>query len=327
MTGQTQQNLIEHFDCRWIGFQTWHHRIERLIERVKGQHPNTSVTWFCHNPQLCRQNDRQCAFGASNHAAQVESFLLTRWHKRCQIIATDSPQQLWVTMLNFCGVFAAKPHCGAVGSPFQAVKCQLLFQRLAVQVFERGYTAIGQQHTQRQHMVAGFAKAQRIHARRIIGNHTANGGAITGRHFGREHDTVAKQQRIQFVEHHSRFDPGIALIEVQFQQVAHMAREIEVNACAGRLPGQTRRPAARRDCRTVAARNRQRRRHIGLVQRHDHCQRRNLINTGVGGIQRPRHIVAAHIAAHRSAQIINQRRGRYGCHTAPLHVRIEHCSV
>ena len=99
-------------------------------------------------------------------------------------------------------------------------------------------------------MVDGHAVAHRTHARRIVGDHTADIGTVLRGRIGREMHAVRFEQSVEFVAHHPRLDSHPAFIEIQLQHAGQVFGDIQNYRLTDGLSGQAGTAAARQQRQT-----------------------------------------------------------------------------
>ena len=152
-------------------------------------------------------------------------------------------------------------------------------------------------------MIDRLAVQNRPRAARVVGDHAADGGAAGGGDVGREPQPVRPQLRVQVVEHDARLDPGACVPTTLTSST--LLKYFEVSSCspapiawpACDVPP----PRAVIDTPWRAA--------IWTVRidvlaraRDDHAERFDLVDAGVGGVERPRDAIESHLAVEMAVR-------------------------
>ena len=152
-------------------------------------------------------------------------------------------------------------------------------------------------------MIDGLAVQHRSRAARVVRDHAADGRAARGGDVGREAQAVRLQLRVQLVEHDARLDARPALGDVHLEDAVEVLRGVDDEAGADRLAGLRRAAAARRDRDAVAAGDLDRPDDVLARARDDDAERLDLIDAGVGGIERARDGIESDFAFDRALKV------------------------
>ena len=169
--------------------------------------------------------------------------------------------------------------------------------------------SVGEHHELLEHVVDRLAVEHRARARGVVRHHAADGGAAGRRDVRRETKPVRRQRRVQLVQHDAGLDARPAFRGVDFEKPIEIFRGVDDEAGADRLTGLRRAasphrqraamlPAGGHD-RTRSSRDLERRR-----------RRLNLVDAGVGRVERARHGVEPHFAFDLAFELRAPRRGR-----------------
>src|SRR5438046_6163932 len=96
-------------------------------------------------------------------------------------------------------------------------------------------------------MIGSGAVDRNARPGRIVCDHAADGGARAGRNVGAETKSVRIEKRIQLIEHDTGADADAAILDVEIDDLAIVAREIDDQSFANRVPDQAGAGAARCD--------------------------------------------------------------------------------
>ena len=148
--------------------------------------------------------------------------------------------------------------------------------------------AVRQHHLLLAHVVDGLAVEHRARAAGVVGHHAADGGAAGRRHIRGEAQVERPQRGVQLVEHHARLHARPLLVGVDLENPVQVLRGVEHQAGANGLAGLRGAAAARRDGHAVAGRDVHRLRDRFGRARNDDAERLDLVDAGVGRVQRAR---------------------------------------
>src|SRR5262249_45987178 len=129
---------------------------------------------------------------------------------------------------------------------------------------------------------------------RVVGHHAADGGAAGCGDIGGESQTERSELRIQLVQHDSGFDARPALLRVHFENAVVVFRRINLNAVTDGLPALRCAASAHRQGTAMPAADLKRAQDILAIFGHDYTQGLDLIDAGVGGVERAGDLVEAH---------------------------------
>ena len=130
----------------------------------------------------------------------------------------------------------------------------------------------------------------------VVGDHAADGGAAGGGNVGREAQAQWRQLRVQLIQHDARLDAHPALFRVHFEHAVEVFRDVDLQA-GRRSPARLRRAAAAQGDRTAEApADLERAQNVLAMPGDHHAQRLDLVDAGVGGIERAGDGVEADLA-------------------------------
>ena len=169
--------------------------------------------------------------------------------------------------------------------------------------------AIGQHHLLLEHVVDRLAVEHRARAARIVGHHAADRGAAGGRDVGREPEAVRLELRVQLVEHDARLDARPALLDVQLQNAIEILRGVDDDPGADGLAGLRRAAATHRQRTAMLRTDSDDADQIFARPRQDDPCRLDLIDAGVGGIERAGDAIETDLAGGVAFKIALQLAG------------------
>ncbi len=232
------------------------------------------------------------AFGADHDLGEIDR--LRGIDELVQVVAADAPQDLRIAAVDFAGMFggeAAAP-CGSTRlrayRPWE-LRCAAISRKCTMLPSESSDRLL-------QHVIDGLAVQHAARAAGIVGHHAADGGAAGGGNIRREAQAQRRELRVQLIEHDARLDARPALLRVHFEHAVVIFRGIDLNAFADRLPGLRRAAAAHGDGTAEAPADLDDADDILARLRNHDAQRPDLIDAGVGRIERARDRVEADFA-------------------------------
>jgi hypothetical protein len=146
--------------------------------------------------------------------------------------------------------------------------------------------SVGQHDLLFEHVIDRLPVEDRSRTGRVVRHHAADGGAARGRDVRREAQVVGTQRRVQLVQYDARLDADPALSRVHLEDAVEVLRRVDNEAAADRLPGLRRATAPHRQRTAVFRADGHRLDHIVPGFGDDHAERLDLVDAGVGGIER-----------------------------------------
>ena len=239
----------------------------------------------------------QRAFGTAQHAVEVEAAGVVA--QVGEVVAGQAAvefgkgafDQLALGLLDLTGhaVHRADPAGQGAGSVQGGV-----IDRQAVQAF-----ATEQHAVQFEHMVAGLAVGATALAAGVGVDHAADGGAVGGRQLRGEEQPVGFERGIELVLDHPGLDPHPAFLDVDFEDLVHVPRQVDDDPVGQRLAVGTGAAAARGQLDLAKARFGHQRgdsRHIVGIQREHRGLGQALVDRVVGSEHRAGAVVGAELA-------------------------------
>ncbi|MNZ50821.1 hypothetical protein D3C78_686200 [compost metagenome] len=176
-------------------------------------------------------DEAQRPLGAAQHPAHVQGVAL-RLIEVLEIVTGQKAVELGEGRLYVGAPLAADAIEGAVDLPLAALEGQLVCQALAVHRLGRHDVAVFQHGFEAEHVIRGLAVDERPLPRGICVDHAAQGGAVGGGEIRREEVAVGFEVGVELILHHPGLGAHPALFQINFQDLVHMAREIDDNAAA-----------------------------------------------------------------------------------------------
>ena len=172
--------------------------------------------------------------------------------------------------------------------------------------------AVRQHHVLLEDVIDRLAVDDRARAARVVGHHPADRGAAGGGEIRCESQSERSQVGVEIVEHDAGLDARPAFVGVDLEDAIQVLRRVEHQAGADRLAGLRRAAAARRDRRAVLRRQFHHARHVLGRAWHDHADRLDLVDAGVGRVQRARDAIESDLAVNGVVEGALQRHGHEG---------------
>ena len=176
-------------------------------------------------------DEAQRPFRAAQHPAHIQG-VGVGGIEVLEIVTGQEAVELGEGGLYVGAPLAADAIEGAVDLPLAALQRQLVCQALAVHRLGRHDVTVLQHGLEPQHVIRGLAVHQRPLPRGICVDHAAQGGAVGGGEIRREEVAVGFEVGVELILHHPGLGPHPALLQINFQDLVHMAREIDDNAAA-----------------------------------------------------------------------------------------------
>ncbi len=133
----------------------------------------------------------------------------------------------------------------AVAIAFVVLLLLLFLEVGPVQWSHANQAAVGQQNLQLNYMINGFAIHHGMRARRIVGDHAADGRAIGGRNIRRELQIGSLNLYIEILQHATGLNAHPAIGAVHFQDLLEILGEIDDDSRPNALARLRSAPAAR----------------------------------------------------------------------------------
>ncbi len=154
-----------------------------------------------------------------------------------------------------------------------------------VQRAQVGSRAVGQNDLECVHMIDRLPIAQRARAGRIVADHPADRRPVARRDIRGEHQPERLQMRIELVEDDARLDPHRHGVAVNNSNPVQVLGEVNNDTRADGLPRKAGGGASRNDRHALVRGDRDGGDNVLCRSGHDHAERLDLIETGVGRIQ------------------------------------------
>ena len=260
-----------------------------------------------HEFQLRFEHDAEGAFRADHHFRQIDG--LCGIGELVQVVAADAAQDFRIAAIDFGGVLGGEPRARSGNTRLRVFRP---WGSRRVDVAEVRDASIGEHDGLFEHVVDGFSVKHAAGAGGIVGHHAADGGAAGGGDIGGETQAVGRELRVQFVEDDAGLDARPALLGVHFENAVVVFRNIDADAFADGLAGLRGAAAAHRDGAAKAATDFEDGKDVFARFWNDDAERFDLINAGVGGIERAGNLVEADFALDALRKLALQLLGRRG---------------
>src|SRR5438876_7626672 len=239
------------------------------------------------------------AFGTDQRAGYVEALFRK---KKIQVVSRTPARNLRIALSNQIAVLIPQRFQSGVNPASPAA-----FPNDCVQFLIAGLTyfhsqAIVCQDLQFLDVVIRLPRHDRVHATRVVTNHSAQSATVMRSGIRSEGQVVLLSGVAQMVENYTGLHPSDAARWIDLQNLRHVLGEIQHDSNIAALPGKRSSAAAAEDGRAEFPRQRNSRDHIiGIAGQHD-SDRYLAIVRSVSGIKRAAARVEAHFAAKMPAQ-------------------------
>ena len=277
------------------------HLVGGEVDVVEAEHHQREPSRTRHEPERRGERHAKGPLGTDQRARQIVPAF---GQKLVEVVAGDAARNFRIAPPNLLGRALRERACRGInlalapathggGKDFALAACA---GREPGTVVERDF--------ERLDVVDGLAVRGRVSAAGVVADHPADRAAVLGGRIGREEQALGRDRRVELRLHHARLDHREAALGVDTANRIHVLGEVEHDRRVAGLPGERRTAAARENRETVLARQRERAHHVAFVARNHDAQRNLPINRGVGGVERERRVVGAHLAVDRAAEFI-----------------------
>ncbi|MNO73352.1 hypothetical protein D3C76_643150 [compost metagenome] len=239
----------------------------------------------------------QRALGTAQHAVEVETALLVAQVR--QVVAGQATVELGEGGFNQFGLGFLNFPGHAVHLTDPARRGAGLLQRGIVDRQAVQALATEQHAVQLQYVVAGLAVGAAALAAGVGVDHAADGGAVGGGQLGGEEQPVRLERGVELVLDGTGLHPHPAFLDVDFEDLVHVPRQVDDDPVGQRLAVGARTTAARGQLDLLEARLGHQRgdpRHIVGVQREHRRLWQALVDRVVGGQHRAGAVVGTDLA-------------------------------
>ena len=239
------------------------------------------------------------AFAAGHELGEIDGRAVGRRHVG-QVVARHVAPQLREGARD---LFAARGRDLASQLVRLADEARLRAEGVEVGAFDARrpvHDAAAQDDLEIEHVLAGLAVPARALAAGVGRDHAAEGGAIGRREVRGEVHAVRLEERVQVVEHHAGLHADEPGLEIERQDLRHVARQVHDDAARQRLAVGAGAAASRGERDAVEARlvdEPQREGDVCRGAREDHRRGQQLVDAVVGRGRQARRVVGADLAA------------------------------
>ena len=142
----------------------------------------------------------------------------------------------------------------------------------------------------------------------VVSDHPTEISSATGRNIRTKLKSMGNQVGVQFVEHDTRLYADPSLLCIQFEDLAHVAREIKVEARPHGLTRQTGSSTARQDGESGLGRRADTVHHIFGVMWDDNASRVDLIDTGIVGVEDSGQVIETYVTPNSVSKFLGDGR-------------------
>ena len=285
--------------------------LRRVHRRVEGREVDDAEHLRARQRrELERQRARpgERALGADQQVREVDAAvvgvgLLALRMEDVEVVAGDAAQHLRPARLDLAAV--PEREVAHEGADRGGAAARVLHRP------ERDGGAIGEQRVDAEHVVDHVAVGDRARAARVVAGHAADRRLRAGRDVDREPEAERLQLRVEVVEDEARLDRRDAALGVDGDDVAQVLGGVDDQRRAGRLAALARAGAARQHRHGELARDLEGDRDVAVALRHEHADRHDLVDRGVGRVAAARGRVEQHVAFGLAAQAPVERDGDF----------------
>ena len=296
--GMREDHAVEQFHGRRLMFQDHGHGTQCVEQVIELDAQQGSPGGDRDQPERGFEHQCQRAFGADDHSREVV-WPVVAGGELIEVIASDAAEQFRVSPLDFLGMFGGQPEYRLV-----AIGQQSVGVGVGLGVVEHDHAAVGQHHRQAFDIVDGLAVDDRACAGGVVADHASEGGSAGGREVQWQGQAVGPQRVIEFIEHDAGLDPDTIAIGLEFDELAEVLGEVELQSGPDGLSRLRSASAASGDRDAVFAAEGQHPGNILGVPGPDDPGGHDLVDAGVGGVHRPGGRVDADIAVETVLQLV-----------------------
>ena len=275
--------------------------IEQVVE-LEGEHRLGVGQGHQVHPRL--DHEAEGALRADDQLGEVER--PRGVGETVEVVAPDPAQDLRVPAVDLGRVgrrqLAHRPVAGALEGVGRAGRLELVRGERA----QVGDGPVAERHVQVEHVIDGLAVQHRARPARVVADHAADGGPVGGRDVGGEAQPVRREVRVQLVEDDAGLDARPPLLGVHLEHAVEEPRRVELQPLADGLARLRGAAAARGDRHPVPARDLDGAQHVVAVADDHHAGGLDLVDAGVGRVERAADAVEAHLAVDARLQIALQ---------------------
>ncbi len=299
-----EDEAVHHFDRRRLVPEHQRCRCQRIEQLVELDRQHRLRCGQHHEIDLGGNHQAQRPFRPDDQLRQVEG--RRRIRELVEVVAADPSQHFWKAAIDLVPAAGCDAANGAVTARLEGVtgRSGRQLRRIERPKVDRG--TVREHDSQLEDVIDGLAVKHRPRAARVVGNHAAERGAAGGGNVRGKAQAVGPKTRVQLVEHDARLDPCPALVPVDLEDAVQIFRGIEDETGTDGLPGLRRAATSRGNGHTVPRGNLHRPHHIVWCPGNDEPERFDLIDAGVGGVERARDPIETDLAAYPCLEVETQ---------------------
>ena len=275
-----------------------------LVDIGIGNHQQYSRRRTFYQPAGSLEHGDTGAFGPDQRAGHIETIF---GQQEVEVVARNPPRNIGIALAHEIGILVAKSlQAGVDFSAPPALTDDLLRFSIAGLACFYPQPVVGED-LKSFNIVVGLSRHDGMHAAGVVADHAAEGAAVVAGRVGPECQMMFLGGVAQMVEHHSGLHPRSTPLRIDFQDVAHVAGEIQHQRHVAALPGQRGPAATAKEGRAILARQRDRGDNVIGVAGKNHTDRYLAIVGAVGGIEGAAAGIETDVAANVAAQGLVQR--------------------
>ena len=276
--------LVHHLDGRGLVEQDDGRGGERFEQVGESDHHNGLCFRQRDQAQLRFEHHAQRSFRADHDLGQVDG--LGGVGELVQVVAADAPQDFRVAAVDLGGVVGGEPQHSAIAGGFERIARGNFSPRDLAEVSDAG---VGKNDRLLEHVVDGFPYRTLRAPHELLAIMPPMVARLAVEMSGANRRPKRRKLRVQLVEHHARLDARPALASAFTSRTRLIVlRRVDLNALSDGLSGLRRAASAHGEGAAEAAADFDGADDIFAILGNDHAQRPDLIDAGVGGIERAR---------------------------------------
>ncbi len=218
---------------------------QRRVEAVVAQVDQHAVAWDRQDLERGFGHDAERAFGAADHAVEVEAALPVA--DMGEVVAGEAAVELGEASRDGFAVLPRDPVDHAVDLAHEVFALPDGAERVIVEGVRGPDRAVAEHGRERPHVVARLAVEAGTLAAGVGRDHAADRGAVRGAEFWGEEQAVRPQRGIELILDDAGLDPHAAVRDIDLEDAVHVAGEVDHDARGERLAVGPGAAAARRD--------------------------------------------------------------------------------
>ena len=299
---EVRQMMVEALERLRAMLQNPRHLVGGEVNIVEAEHHQREASRTGHQPQRRRERDPERPFRADQRARQVAPALR---QKLVEVVAGDAARNFRITPPNLISRALYERARRGINLALAAAARRQRRRLALAACTERQPRAVVERDFQRLDVVDSLAVSGGVSAARIVADHPADRAAVLGRRIGREEQAVAGSTAALSWACTTPGSTTARPRSASIRRIEFMYLEKSSTIAALQAwPASAVPPPRDKNRKAVLARQPERAHHVALVARNHDPQRDLPVDRGVGGIERERGVVGAHLAVDGAAEFI-----------------------